>query len=247
MPLLGREREMLCEPRMSVGSPSRCLFAGLLLAACSSETQRGIEVRLLSEPGELSTPATVRTLNDAVVRLDALSWTYTEVELVPCTTLSRRAYDWLVPNAQAHGASTATRLSAPVVQSLGSREPAVFGVLRPPAARYCALKVTLAAADEDAAGLSQNPSMLAKSLDVRGAFGDAAPSLRDFASSTSASAHASVPLDLDLESEPRDVALALTRDPAGWFTHLDPEAGPGPALSEGVLQRFAASTRVRAD
>jgi hypothetical protein len=232
---------------MLVGPRTEYALFGLsLLTACSAETHRGVEVRLVSRQGEVSTLATLPAL-DGVVRLDALSWAYTEVELSPCVRTVSRAYDLLVPNARAHGTSTPTRLAAPIVQSLESRGPLPLGTLRPPATRYCAVNVTLAAADRDAAGLVHNPAMLEKSFEIRGTVGDGATPPREFAGSTAASARARVPVELDLESGAREVTLSIARDPARWFVDVTRETLTGPAFSEILLQKFAGSTQVLVD
>ncbi|MFM7203937.1 MAG: hypothetical protein ACKO6N_24415 [Myxococcota bacterium] len=112
------------------------------------------------------------TAEGMLITLDAAYVTLSSLELVACELAARvrptawRSVVW------AHGTSTPTLLASPFVNGLErpDLEPASLGLLKPPPGSYCALRVTLAPADEDAAGLPANKAVVGQTLWLQGSW-----------------------------------------------------------------------------
>lgn len=80
-------------------------------------------------------------------------------------------YDWLIPQAQAHVPSSATRLGTPFVEDLLAQGRArIIDEIAPPLATYCAFFAVIAPADDDVINLSglQRADIVGKSMILRG-------------------------------------------------------------------------------
>ncbi|QDG53079.1 hypothetical protein FIV42_20720 [Persicimonas caeni] len=81
----------------------------------------------------------------------------------------------LLPSAHAHGPTTPTRLGTPHVEALvgassRSSHPWRIGEFLPPPGDYCAVRLDVRAADDDAIGLPADVDMVGRTLYVRGTY-----------------------------------------------------------------------------
>jgi hypothetical protein len=180
------------------------------------------------------------------VHVDELHWTFAAVELVPCRSSVQRLGDLIVPRAHAHGVARPTRLAVPTVQGLGA-EIVTLGELRPPAGQYCGVTVEFGPADADAEGLDANPVMLERSFHLRGEHRKSGGHYQPFEVHSDASIHRDLEVHLELGSGMHVAGLKLSRDPDGLFSGVDFAATAPGALSQAILERFAASTVVAAE
>lgn len=128
------------------------LALSLLAAGCSVE-QRGIEVPV-SFTGDAETPLAELRLCISAVALEACEPTL--------SLLGARLGHWLLPSAHAHSASSALRIGVPHVLSAHDSEARLLGTFTPPPGDYCALKLSIGAADDDAEGVTED--MVGRSL-----------------------------------------------------------------------------------
>jgi hypothetical protein len=110
------------------------------------------------------------------VTLDQLYLVLSRVELLPCPeATSFNLYRELfgVSVAHAHGQNTETAWAVPnVLAPLQDAGPVAFAMLQPPARAFCALRVTLAAADADAERMPTDIDMNGLSLAIAGTYSD---------------------------------------------------------------------------
>ncbi len=84
------------------------------------------------------------------------------------TQAATLALDWLVPPAAAHTANAPTRYGVPHIIDVLVEEVTMLGILSPPLGDYCGTRWQLAAADEDAIGVSIYPEMNGYSVRISG-------------------------------------------------------------------------------
>ena len=214
----------------------------LWLVGCGSLSEAGVEVTVVSAPSLLEVEETLVSVDGQELRLGELFWTTTAVELVPCDSLARKAWDVLVPSAHAHGVASPRRLSVPVVERASRREPVVLGTLRPAAGRYCSVKYELGSADADAVGLDLAPAMQGRSLDAMGEFqaSDAEPEPFEITSRGAAQLVRAVDLELS-EATPR-ATLRIERNKHDWFVGIALAELGATEREQRLLDNFAAST-----
>ncbi len=224
----------------------RGLLPLLLVGAigCAGSSEGGTSVRLVSAGAGLSAGQVLSTRDAGWLRVDALYWTTSEVELLPCRSAWQRAARWLVPEAHAHGLATPTLLATPTVESAAATDDVLLGELRPPAGEYCGLRYRMAPADADAVDLGAAPEMLGNSVLLRGALGSAAAELEAFELSSGFGVEVELPLSLELTRERPEATIRFEHDPASGFEGLD-LMGLAPGERDGtLLDAFAASLRI---
>ena len=158
---------MTCDARSTAG-----LFAiacALALSACSMH-EDGITVQIgvtraaqarASDAGQTTAAAARSTLvtdSDETVHFDHAYVVLSRVELLACTTASRRTRieELLGPSiAYAHGISSPTVWAVPTVLDLldDSAHGLPVARMQPPPGEYCAARITLDQADADAVNL----------------------------------------------------------------------------------------------
>lgn len=229
-----------------------CSLALLLwLCACSSESESGVHVELLSErsvSAEQMLPARA-----GVLRVTELRWTSTEIELLRCPSALGAVQRWLLPEAHAHGNSTPTLSAVPVIVNGLSTEAAPssnrIGNLSPPAGRYCSVRYQLGPADGDALGLATAPDMRDHSFRLRGAAGPSEQELTELELSAVRVLDVTLPLELELSRDRPEVSLQFRLDPERWLAEVDAGAlvdldGDG---AGALLDAFAAGLSVRVE
>jgi hypothetical protein len=217
------------------------------LAGCGSASEPGIEVTVISAPAALEPGELLASVDVQELRLSELFWTTTAVELVPCESLARRAWDVIVPSAHAHGVTSPRRLSVPVVERASQREPLTLGTLRPAVGRYCSLRYEVGTADSDALGLDAAPEMQGHSINAVGTFHapDAEP--QEFQITSGVTFHVLRPIDLELSEAAPHATLRIERSKADWFVGIA-FAELGAAEQERrLLDNLAASTTIHAE
>lgn len=138
--------------------------------------------------------------------------------------------------AYAHTSSTPTQLGVPavwnVIPDVNTALP--LGTLQPPGGNYCAAVVTFGAADNDAIGVQEVPSMRAKTLVVKGSYARGGNVARVFEVTASYSSDAQKSITLDLSS-PQNRVLSIGVPPARLFDGVDFETVTLEALHTKVL------------
>jgi hypothetical protein len=181
---------------------------------------------------------------EARLRVDALYWTSAELELLPCQSAWRRAADWLLPPAHAHGESTPTLMAVPTIESAAATSEIALGELRPPAGAYCGLRYRIAPADADALGASESPDMLGRSLLLRGGLGSAGGELEPFALASSLSFDVERTVSFELSQARPEVTLHLVRDTAAAFETIQLDVLDAFARDKALLESFVASLTI---
>lgn len=230
-------------------SRSRCqrVWASVLvgaLAGCSSSTEPGLELRVVSVATGLSTSVQLSAGDGGAVRLDDLNWTSVEVELLRCRTALGWLGDTLIRSARAHGTSSPTLLAVPMVETAQALDDVVLGTLRPPPARYCGVRYQLGPADADAFGLGDRPEMIRRSIYARGESALEGRAGERFSLASSATFEVMADLELDLSGEvvPREVRIE--RDESGWFRGVDVR-DPDPARqADQLVENFRTSVTI---
>lgn len=166
--------------RASLGaSLSACALALLATAACSSETYDGVPLDV-RYTGSGASP-TVASNDETSIELTTLRYAIGVTHILECPEASARATvfprqlaqrvgDWLWPAAWAHSPSTPTSSGTPVVVSVApNSDVTVERALRPVRGkRFCAVRILVAPADDDAIGLADDPAMENRSLHAIG-------------------------------------------------------------------------------
>lgn len=249
---------MIPLPTASIPSPAlRWRASGLLalvgwLCACSSESEAGVHVELMSELSVVAGEAL--PAGSGVLTVAQLRWTSTEIELLGCPSalghVERAVQRWLVPEAHAHGNSTPTLSAVPVIVN-GVRTEATassnrIGNLQPPAGRYCSLRYQLGPADSDAVGLTTAPDMRDYSFRLRGAAGPTVDELTEFELFAERVVDVTLPIELELSRTRPEVSLHFRLDPRAWLAELDASAvtTPNGAGAGVLLDAFAAGLSV---
>ena len=195
-------------------------FCALSALGCGTSYEPGVEVRVISAPSGLAPEEVLESVPAQRVRVFEFYWTSAELELLPCDSWARRAWDALVPNAHAHGISTPERLAVPTVERATHERPVELGVLHPAATRYCAARYRIGAADADAVGIDRAPAMAGRSIDVRGEV-EAAPGAKaPFAITSARSFEIVRPIELDLSSREKRASLVIGHQKEQWFRGL---------------------------
>lgn len=161
---------------MGVGLAALTLLGGMACAVVQQSPGIELDFEVVHEASLESTSheshRSFETAEGVLIRLDAAYVTLSSLELVACDVAARvRPRGWRSV-AWAHGTSTPTLLASPFVNGLErpDMEPAPLGVLKPPPGSYCALRVTLAPADVDAAGLPANQAVVGQTLWLQGSW-----------------------------------------------------------------------------
>lgn len=225
------------------------LTLSLGASACSSESEAGVHVELMSDQSvELGV---AMPLSAGVLRVEDLRWTSTEIELLGCPTALGAVQRWLLPEAHAHGTSTPTLSAVPVIVSGAGTDllPATsrIGNLSPPAGRYCSLRYRLGPADGDALGLAIAPHLRDHSFWLRGVAGPSEQELTAFELLSERTLDVTVPLELELSRERPEVSVHLRLDAGSWLAALDAGvllAGDGEDM---LFAAFSSSLRARAE
>lgn len=219
----------------------------LWLVGCGSSSESGVEVTVVSAASLLDVEETLVSVDGQELRLGELFWTTTAVELVPCASLARKAWDVLVPSAHAHGVASPRRLSVPVVERGSRREPIVLGTLRPAAGRYCSVRYELGRADADAVGLDLAPAMQGRSIEATGEFRTTDAEPEPFEITSRGGVQLVRPIDLELSEATPRAALRIERDKHAWFVGIAlAELGPT-EREQRLLDNFAASTTIHVE
>ena len=166
--------------RQTIGLPLALLIMLLFFTACEPSTdqdrQRQATIEALQERAQ-ARPAAAETnfgyihhlqeplahtpgmplaldLDGPQVEIQDMVLVISAMELHRCSvtnTLSRTLFDWLIPSADAHVPSSATRFGTPWVEDLLATPGAarMIGGIAPPLGTYCELHVILAPADDD--------------------------------------------------------------------------------------------------
>jgi hypothetical protein len=197
------------------------LWAALTLglAGCGASIEGGLEITLVLalEP----VPARLANGAHAVVEVEEGYLTTWSVELVACETVK-------------HGVSAPTVIAEPAIEALASSTDAeslrAHGTFRPAPGAYCAARVFVRAADEDAADVGET-AMLGVTL----AWSGTADGERWSARTSAAYGH-----DVHF-AEPVSVAaderwtLTLRRSPAEWLEGVDLLCGDPDALGRTLV------------
>lgn len=223
------------------------LGLSVLAESClSANYTAGVQVQLLSlhttsrvtaarsssreAPDDAASSRVFQTSSGTEVWLDQANLTISALELLPCSTAQNGV--WLEPPGGvvlAHSESTSTRLGTPSLEdfALADNVTRSLGMLTPPAARYCTLRVSLEPADEDAAGLSEAPEMVGVTAAVSGSYRDEAGVLQPFELLSSDATWADLSLGeggvlLDTPGQVLDLTLQFQYDL--WFDQVTLES-----------------------
>jgi len=222
-------------------SPASWLGLVFGLSACSSVSEPGVRVELISEPslgGEPSGEAPTSQLE-----IESLRWTSSEIELERCFNPVASLQDWLIPEAHAHGHSSPTVRAVPtIVSALG--EPASLGELVPPAGRYCGVRYRVAPADADAVGLLAAPHMLGRSLLLRGVAGPPGSAQPQLELASQKSFELTRPIELELSPEHRSASLHFGFDVQRWLEVLDVRSLVDRDSEDAILEAFQSSFEI---
>jgi hypothetical protein len=244
-------RQLLRRLAVLVPTVAACLTAG---ASCtSSEHGLSVEIRL-APPATPASENGARTFSSDQGYEVVLSRGYLavgSVALGECDS-ARVAPSLELPlgvkSAFAHSMSSPTRLGEPGVISLtGTPDDAfLLGKLEPPPGDYCALTVSLAAADGDALHLPTDVDFVGLTLYVEGTYrkGDGQPV--PFETSTDSALDGSPTIaELSL-GEDADTVVTFSIGSKGehWFDGVDFETEANDAVAERVLENVAASLDV---
>ena len=222
------------------------VLASLFAWACGATVQEGVSVEVAATTEPLLRDAAFETEAGYQVRVDGAWVTNAEVELEPCEGALSALWDWVVPQAHAHGTSTPTLLADPVVQALLPGGEVVLGALAPPAGTYCSVRYRVDVADSDAAGLDAAPELVGLSLLVRGSFRLPEQDWEDFEiTSSNAFEVERAPLTLSLGARQRTARVTIRQDPSAWLDSLE-FLGSSPQQWEEAL-RLGAQAAVRID
>jgi hypothetical protein len=209
--------------------------------ACSSSSERGVRVELLSEPS-VSAGQELASSSGSL-RIDELHWTSSEIELGRCPSALAALRDVFVPEARAHGNSSPTLSAVPIVVSGTGPEPIFLGELAPAAGRYCSVRYRIAPADADAIGLPAIPGMLGSSLSLRGTYARLG-SVRSFSLTSQQALDVALQLELELSSEHPLASLHFAADPERWLQALELASLTPRAGEQAMLEALAASFSV---
>ena len=213
----------------------------LALCACSSVSEPGVRVELISEPNLGAEPSGAALAS--ALEIESLRWTSSEIELERCFSPIASIGNWLIRPAHAHGHSSPTVLAVPtIVSALG--EPASLGELVPPAGRYCAVRYRVAPADADAVGLRAAPNMLGRSLLLR-----TAPSPLDGAEPplelvSQQAFEFTRQIELELSSERRSASLHFGFDTQRWLEVVDVRSLVDRDLQDAIVEAFQSSFEI---
>lgn len=224
----------------------------IAVAACGWRSD-GVRIDLaastaLPAPARADAAGLHWTAQDGTLVTVTRGWvTVSSIEIFPCPPSAlRKVWNELgYGTARAHTTSNPTRLGAPTVvsalQEAGTAVP--LGALRPPAVRFCRMRVTFEPADEDAASLPAEVDMVGKTLWLDGTRTPPSGTAQPF--HLEASGIGTVELDIDpveLGEANLEASAVVELHPARWLDGVDLGSGaPGPAALDAV----AASTIFR--
>lgn len=232
-------------------SPNVCWRAAGLLAlafslgACSSESEAGVQVQLMSERSVRAGEALA--VGAGVLSVQELRWTSTEIELQGCPSALGALQRWLLPQAHAHGNSTPTLSAVPVIVNAVGTDTTRIGNLQPPAGRYCSLRYRVGPADGDALGLATAPNMRDHSFWLRGAAGPSATELTEFEFISERSLDVTLPIELELSRESPEVSVQLRLDPERWLAGLDASVLLAGSGGDMLFESFSVSLSARVE
>lgn len=210
----------------------------LLSIACASE-QAGIEVEfsLVSKPIQPTTSADGR----AVV-IEHGSLALASVELVPCEAAATgpRSNGEL---GLLHVEGSPTLLGTSAILALDANATTALGTLAPPPGRYCAVRQHFAAADTDAAGLSDQ-SDVGQTLRLLGTIGGAPFELRT-ESTLEVETPLDPPLDLELDGASQGAFELGLGDLASVFANVSFQSGNERDDANAVLGNLRDGVRVQ--
>jgi hypothetical protein len=217
----------------------------VLLSACGSSSEPGVEVRLVSSPAALSSGEQLDSVPGQRLSVTEVQWTSVAVELLPCPSAARWLSEALVRTAHAHGASTPTRLAVPTIESASSVADVVLGTLRPPAERYCQVRYLVGAADEDAVGIDEAPEMAHHSVLARG-FDLSSGAPAEFEIGGQLAFEVLAPVELDV-SHGEHLTVRIERDRAVWFDGVDLSILDEAERARRLAENLRGSVAIRID
>jgi hypothetical protein len=238
---------MITAPLCKHGWLTLFVVSALDTVGCAGSSEAGTRVQLVSTGAALSEGQMFSPAADQRLRVDALHWTSAEVELVPCRSAWQRAAEWLVPTAHAHGFSTPTLMADPTVENAQTTADVTLGEMQPPAGDYCAVHYRMAAADDDATGVSAAPEMVGKSFLLRGAIGTAAAGLESIELFSTRGFDVTLPLALELTSKRRTAVIRFQHDASRWFEGLELDSLSPAEQQQVLLEMFTGSLSVEVE
>ncbi len=232
-------------------------LVALPLACSDSTLESGLTVHVVIDaprtPARTGHDATFTTDRGVVVHLTKAFLTTESAEIVPCGSTAslldgvRGAFR--IRSAFAHSTASPTKIGAPFVEDLlaATDVSTAFGALAPPPAKYCTLRYSVGAADDDAPGLPADGSMVGKSLYIVGDY-----TLPSGAAPTAFSIEASAAFDRDLAFEPLDLSasgahaatLVVDKGMEHWFDGIDFATVSDDARARAVLTQVQSSLTV---
>lgn len=220
--------------------------------ACSS-TEEGVEVTVV-QGGPTNAGTANVIVNDLgfVVTLTKGFMATASVEITACTgTTASVAPSWFgagVPGgvrlAWAHSTASPTKLGEPVVTSLTAPASASteLGDLLPPPGKYCKVKHSVGAADDDAKSLPTDVAFVGKSLYVMGTSSKNGSAPVAFASSSTFAfdVEHDVAFTLDAKASPK-ATLTLGSAQDHWFDGIDFDKVAPDAVADAVISNVKRS------
>jgi len=164
--------------------------------------------------------------------------------------LPQKILGWFIPTANAHSASTPTRIGEPHVISItgADLEAIELGSIAPAAGTYCGATVELTAADDDATGLPDDADMIGRSVHIEGSYskpGDGSATAFSFNSSVDLEhAHRLFAGRLTLNSGNRSADIIFDIYYQDWFNGVDPAMLADPAQTAQLLANISESVKI---
>jgi hypothetical protein len=221
---------------------SRFAPVALLAAACGcSRYEPGLSVSI--ELGA-ATPAQARWTTarggsfSAGTAHAVVGW----IELLACPEAAWSTF--FIGTAHAHSDVSPTRLDAPAVIDLTTGSVMPLGRLEPPPGSYCAVHLALAPAGDHAVGIDREPSMLGRTLDVRGTLTTSTAG-QPWSVETPAFREGQVGIDpaLTVDADAPSATLRLWLAPEEWLDQWEPcDQAPG-AEGPRLLERLITTAR----
>ncbi len=226
--------------------------------ACSDATlDSGLSVTVVVDapltPARTGHEVTFTTDLGVVVHLTTAYLSSESAELLPCASAGASLSTTLktlfaIPSAYAHSTGSPTRLGTPVVEDLlRTTGSSPLGTMAPPPAKYCTLRYSVGAADDDAVGLPTDGSMMGKSLHLEGDYALTAGS-----ASAPLTVDSTEAFDRDLTFDALDLSaagahiatIAVDKAMEHWFDGIDFTTTTDDARSRAVLSHVRDSLTV---
>lgn len=207
-------------------------------AACVASSD-GIRVAVVARSPATAQPTTFLTDRGYTVKLDRAYACIGAIEILPCARAT--AARTLGPRvAYAHGSGTATKLATPaVIDLLAGGQSLTIGELAPPTSSYCATRVSLLAADNDALGLPA-ASMSGRSVLLEGTWSRSGEPPHDLRVWASLAADSTCTIGLDLR-EAKTVTLVVKPSGQRWFDGIDLATESTASIEAKVVAAIASS------